>query len=152
MPRHSLALAVLAVGLLPQALAQKGSWGDGHAAIFNAPIGYEAPKEPPDAAKSGRNVLAGKRKPAQKRTARSCTYEIDGIGPNLGEATRPEDLADFPESPCTGVGDVPAARAHSFGNNLTVVTTGAWTTSVADIKQSRAIEPPAVLNGGLSLD
>jgi hypothetical protein len=152
MRRQFAIAAVLAVVLTAHAQAQEGAWGDSGGAIFNTPMGYGSQAEFNGAPKSGKRDANGNRSIVNGRFTDNCYSNIDGIEPGVGSRSRADQTAGFPQSPCTANGGAPVQNNQAIGNSLTVVTTGAWNTTIVESKQANNGNQSATLNGGLNLD
>lgn len=150
--RTSIA-AVLAVACGLPASAQEGSWGDGHAAVFNTPMGDSSQPEfsgqpiPPKL-----DLNRRKKKTTVRRFPDAC---IDGpsiVSAGVGAYAHLGATPDIQRPFCGDVAAAPVQTGLATGSDLTVVTTGAWTTAIVESKRTNTGDQPATLNGGLNLD
>lgn len=153
MRRRILSLAIFAASAAWPAHAQDGRWGDSGAAVFNSPMGYGSQAEFNGSPKGSTRDAKGNRTIVNGRFTDNCYYSVDGITPGVGSRSRADQTGGFPQNPCAGNGGgTPVQNNQAIGNNLTVVTTGAWNTVVVDSKQQNNGNQSATLNGGLHLD
>jgi hypothetical protein len=146
-----LRLSVVAVFSTASALAafaQDGSWGDGHAAIYNSPMGYASQAE--------FNQQPDRRRPRDKFKPKTphigfTSACVNGIAAGLQRPSE-EETHGFLWYPCPDVSAKPKMGAALSDKPLTVVTAGASSGAILDEKHPNSSNPPAALNGGLSLD
>lgn len=155
MRRHFLTIAVVVTGAAAPAQAQKGSWGDGHAAVFNAPMGYSSQAGFSGIENHKTQLAHGKRKQSRPKSGLDniCEDSVDRTAPSLGSRSSEGQIFALNHDPCAGAsGASPTLSDSSFRGTLTVTTTGAWNTSIVENKRQAADDRASTLNGGLNLD
>lgn len=152
MPRHVPIVATIAIVCSLPALGQEGSWGDGHAASFNIPIGHSA--QPEFISKPKPPKWAGKRtrKPVLRRFGGVCADEGNLRGAGVGRRAHHGLVPDEQHLFCEDIPGAPTPDGSGIGSGLTVVSIGSRNAPVEQSKQKSGNSEPPALNGGLDLD